>query len=174
MKSLDKLHGKNSSIDKEGILAQIEETLAMERAMAAVQARDGNSYLECFSKRHRRRTLIVMWVYACQYLSGNTFVLGYQTYFYQLVGYSAHKSLLLGLVNTAFMFSINIVAWGVIAYVPRRPLIVWGQFLAAASLFLIGGLSVVGTTNAYTGVVGLMFVWVSSWPVQKPRDRVID
>lgn len=177
MKSLDKLHGRNSKIDKAGILAQIEETLAMERSMGDRNGRDSNNYLEAFSKPHRRRTLIVMFVYCCQYLSGNTFVLGYQTYFYQLIGYSTQKSLLFGLLHTTLLFVTNIVAWCAIAKFRRRPLIVWGQFLAAACLFLIGGLSVVGTVAAYRAVVGLMFIWVgvgvTPWLISvanEPRD----
>ncbi|KPI42790.1 Alpha-glucosides permease MPH3 [Cyphellophora attinorum] len=158
-RSLERLHGKNSSIDRDGILAQIEETLAMEKAQAHAEDHDSNNYLECFSKLHRRRTFIVMFVYTCFYLGGNTFVLGYQTYFYQLIGYSPQKSLLLGLVNTAVMWVFNVVAWCVIANVRRRPLLVWGQFGAAVCLFLIGGLSVVGSVNAYKAVVGFIFIW---------------
>jgi hypothetical protein len=49
-----------------------------------------------------------MFVYGCQYLSGNTFVIGYQAYFYQLIGYSTQKSLLLGLLYTSLLFVTNL------------------------------------------------------------------
>jgi SP family general alpha glucoside:H+ symporter-like MFS transporter len=50
IKSLDMLHGQHSGIDKQGLLAQIEETLELERAANSGSTKDSNSYMEAFSK----------------------------------------------------------------------------------------------------------------------------
>lgn len=159
IKSIARLHGSKSSINKDGILAQIEETFAEENL--ASTSIDSKSYLECFKKEHRHRTLISMFVYGCQYLSGLVFVLGYQSYFYQLIGYSAKKSFLLSMLNNVFQFVANILSWFLIAAVGRRPLIVWGQLCGAVCLFIVAGCTVIGTTAGYLAVVAFMFVWVS-------------
>jgi len=163
-RAIDRLHGKNSSIDKEGMIAQIEETLALELSFRK-SGQESNSIWECFNAANRQRTLTTMWIYACQYLSGNTLVLGYQTYFYQLVvGWSAEKSFAVGLGSTGFFFACNIIAWCFIANLRRRLLLVWGQFGAAASLFILAGCSSTGTTSGLYAAVAFMFIWVSRTP----------
>ena len=159
IKSLQKLHG-TSKIDKDGLLAQIEETIAKEKEALAGQ--ENMSYLECFKKQNRHRTLISMFVYGCQYLSGLVFVLGYQSYFYQLIGFSAQKSFFLSMLNNVFMFIANICSWFLIAAVGRRPLIVWGQLCGAVCLFIVAGCTTIGTNKGYLATVSFMFVWVSS------------
>ncbi|KAL2204991.1 general substrate transporter [Sarocladium strictum] len=158
-KAIEKLHGTNSTIDKEGLLAQIEETIALERSHAVAQLKKSESYKECFNKLNRKRTFAVLFVYCCQYLSGNTLIIGYQTYFYQLLGYSPKYSFLLGLLHSAFMIVMNFVAWSFLVHFGRRTLYVWGQFAAAIVLFLIGACTVVGNAQAYTAIVGFVFIW---------------
>ncbi|KAH9224412.1 hypothetical protein DL95DRAFT_350258 [Leptodontidium sp. 2 PMI_412] len=155
--ALRQIHGSNSGIDIEGIFAQIQETIAQENATH--EATSSASYMECFKGTDKRRTLICMFVYGCQYLSGIIFVLGYQSYYYQLIGYSAKKSFLLGMLNNAFQFVANILSWFLIDVAGRRPLIVWGQLLCAVALFIIGGTSLPGTYSAYLATVCFMFVW---------------
>ena len=156
-KALTKIHGSNSSIDTEAIFIQIQETIAHENAANEMQK--SSSYAECFKGTNRRRTLICMFIYACQYLSGIIFVLGYQSYYYQLIGYTAKKSFLLGMLNNACQFVANILSWFLINYFGRRPLIVWGQLTCAISLFIIGGATIPGIQSAYLVAVSFMFVW---------------
>lgn len=163
IRSLEKLHGTGDQIDRDGILAQIEETLDHESRDQA--ATDNKSYLECFDKRHRSRTLISMWIYACQYLGGLVFVLGYQSYYYQLIGFNAQKSFFLTMLNNVFQFIANILSWWLITVLGRRPLIVWGELCGAICLFVVGGCSLIGTTPGYLATVSFMFLWVSQTSV---------
>lgn len=156
-RALEALHGRKSGISVQAILAQIQETVAHEDQVHANQAA---TYKECFAKKDRHRTLISMFIYGCQYLSGLIFVLGYQSYFYQLMGFTAKKSFLLGMLNNISMFVANILSWFLLSYVGRRPPIIWGQFLCAITLFIIGGASLVGTFPGYVATVAFMFVWV--------------
>lgn len=160
-RSLRRLHGPNERTNQEGILAQIEETIEKERQQRA-QEEESNSYLECFNKLNRRRTFTTMFVYTCQYLSGNTLVFGYQTYFYQLsLGWSTDKAFAVGLGLTAFCFACNIFAWVCIANLRRRLFLVWGQLGAACCLFIIGGCSVANTSKGWIVVVVFFYLWVS-------------
>jgi MFS transporter, SP family, general alpha glucoside:H+ symporter len=160
-KSLRSLHGSGDDIDKDGILAQLEEALTAQRT-AEGEPKDKKGYLECFEKRHRHRTLISMWIYACQYLGGLVFVLGYQSYYYQLVGFGAKKSFFLSMLNNVFQFIANILSWWLINALGRRPLIVYGELCGALCLFVIAGCSMIGTYEGYIATVSFMFIWVSS------------
>ena len=75
--SLRRIHGTSRSIDRDALLAVIEQGVAQERAHADS---DSATYAECFDKTNRSRTLICIFIYGGQYLSGLIFVLGYQSY----------------------------------------------------------------------------------------------
>lgn len=157
LRSIQRLHGTaNDNIDAEAVLAQIEERVASE------QSKNQGTYAECFSDQHRRNTLICMFVYACQYLSGLILVNGYQSYLYQLMGYSAREALLLGMLNTAVQWVSNVFSWFLMTVLGRRPLIVWGQLLAAIALFIVGGASVSMNEASNKVVVAFIFIWVRS------------
>ncbi|KPI36758.1 General alpha-glucoside permease [Cyphellophora attinorum] len=161
IQSLQALHGSNSRIDQEGILAQIEETLDHEKSASTANATA--SYAECFNRHNRSRTLISMWIYACQYLGGLVFVLGYQSYYYQLIGFGAKKSFFLTMLNNSFQFIANILSWFLISALGRRPLIVWGELCGTICLFIIGGCSLIGTNPGYLATVSFMFVWAFTY-----------
>ncbi|KAF5559807.1 maltose permease [Fusarium phyllophilum] len=94
------------------------------------------TYLDCFRGVDRQRTLICMFLYSCQYLSGLTFVLGYQSYFYQLIGFTAKTAFLLTMLNTAVMVIANSLSWFVVEHTGRRPLAVWGDLQGNSSLYV--------------------------------------
>jgi MFS family permease len=124
-KAIEQIHGKTSPIDKAGLLAQIEETLAMELAMKQ-SGEESYGFAECFNKSNCVRTFATMFVYTCQYLSGNTLVIGYQTYYYRLViGWGPSKAFAVTLGSTAFYWACNVIAWCFVAKLRRRPLIVY-------------------------------------------------
>lgn len=156
-KSIRRLYGNDQGkIDGEALLAQIQESIAREQKTSF----DQGSYLECFKKGHLQNTLVCMFVYACQFLSGVVLVQGYQAYMYELLGYSAHDALLLGLLNIALQWIANVGSWFLIPIVGSRRLLVWGQLLAAITLFIIGG-ACTGSNQATRQVaVGFMFIWV--------------
>ncbi|KAJ4262901.1 hypothetical protein NW762_006514 [Fusarium torreyae] len=157
IKSLDRLHGPTSGIDKKAILAVIENTVEQERDYRSQAS--SVSYASCFSKTDRQRTLICMFIYGCQYLSGLIFVLGYQSYYYQLAGFGAQMSFLLSMLNNISMFIANILSWPLLTVVGRRPLIVWGQLACAVTLFVVGGASLPGSRSTNLVTIAFMFVW---------------
>jgi len=158
-RSIHRLHGaKTASINPDAILAMIQDTARMEEEQRAQTA--NVTYAECFAATDRKRTLICMFVYGCQYLSGIIFVLGYQSYYYQLTGFDAKMSFLLGMLNNCSMFVANILSWSLIGFIGRRPLIVWGQFACACTLLIVGGASLPGQKDAYLVTISFMFVWV--------------
>lgn len=166
IQSIQRLYGQDKGvINGEALLAQIEEKIEQEKSQ------DRGTYHECFSKPERHRTIMCMFVYACQYLSGVVLVLGYQSYLYELYGYSAHESFLLSLLNISLQWIANIGSWFLLFSLGSRPLIVWGQFLAAISLFIIGGGSTSPTHSARQLAVAFMFIWVSlpSPPFPPPK-----
>lgn len=159
-RSLKRLHGENSGINRDAILTSIRVSIRKEE-----EARVENSnltYAACFKGKDRPRTLICMFVYGCQYLSGIIFVLGYQSYYYQLAGYGAERSFLLGMLNNCSMFVANMLSWPLLTIVGRRYLIVWGQLACAVTLLIIGGASTSGRQDAILVTIAFMFVWVSS------------
>jgi SP family general alpha glucoside:H+ symporter-like MFS transporter len=157
--SLRRLHRSDSSIDKDGIMALIQKTVKEEQEYR--DATESVTYAECFSSVDRQRTLICMFIYGCQYLSGLIFVLGYQSYYYQLAGFGAKMSFLLGMLNNCSMFVANILSWPVLNTIGRRPMIVWGQLICACTLFIIGGFSLPGHRETYLVTIAFMFLWVS-------------
>ncbi|KAI6783917.1 uncharacterized protein J7T54_001793 [Emericellopsis cladophorae] len=156
-RSLRRLHGDPEDIDRDAILALIQETVRAESELR--EEISSVSYATAFAKADRKRTLTCMFIYGCQYLSGLVFVLGYQSYYYQLAGMGAQKSFLLSMINNSSMFVANILSWPLLTVVGRRPLIVWGQLACACILMVVGGTSI-GTTYATTIVtISFMFLW---------------
>ncbi|KAL2842145.1 general substrate transporter [Aspergillus pseudodeflectus] len=158
LQSISRLYGNNGLIRHEGLLAQIEESTAKEDETSN-NARKGDIYIECFRAANRHRTLICMFIYMCQYLSGLVFVLGYQSYYYQLAGFNPRKSFLLSMLNNGSMFVANICSWFLLSTLGRRPLIVWGQLCGAACLLIIAGCSMLESRAGYHAAIAFIFVW---------------
>lgn len=158
--SLQRLHGSRGDIDKDGIIAMIEETVIQEHE--ARESVASLSYMDAFSPNERKRTLTCMFIYGCQYLSGLVFVLGYQSYYYQLAGFNAQFSFMLSMVNNCSMFLANILSWPLLTIIGRRPLIVWGQLICACNLLIVGAASIPEDRASTIVTIAFMFVWVSS------------
>ena len=156
--ALKQLHGRGNTIDKDDILALIQDTVRKERELAAETSNLG--YATAFTPANRQRTLICMFIYGCQYLSGLVFVLGYQSYYYQLAGFGAQMSFLLGMLNNCSMFIANILSWPLLTVVGRRPLIVWGQLACAVTLVIVGAASLPEKRTTFLVTIAFMFVWV--------------
>ncbi|KAI1150016.1 hypothetical protein F4825DRAFT_428214 [Nemania diffusa] len=155
IRSIRRLYGNNKRIDGEGLLAQIEESVADEKC------RSQGTYRECFTAAERKRTMICMFVYACQSFSGAVPIGAYQCYLFELLGYSTPDSLLLGMLNIVAQFLASIGSWFLIPTVEHRDLIVWGQLAAAISLFIAGGASASTSHVAHQLTIAFIFIWVS-------------
>lgn len=157
--ALQRLHGSRSDIDLQAILAMIEQTVFDEREAQAAAA--SVSYRDAFSANDRKRTLTCMFIYGYQYLSGLVFVLGYQSYYYQLAGFDAQFSFMLSMLNNCSMFVAKILSWPMLTVVGRHPLIVWGQFFCACNLVIVGAASMPGDRKSIIVTIAFMFIWVS-------------
>lgn len=165
MKSIRKLYGPDGKIDHAGLYAMIEETLQHESA----GTEDSRGYMECFNKENRKRTLIAIFAFTMVQASGSIFVLGYQSYFYQLIGYETKESFLLNMMCNVVMFVATIMSWFILDRVGRRPMFVWGELVTACCLFIVAGCSIAGTITSYKAVVAFMFTWVS---IPRPKCTV--
>ncbi|KAM5372126.1 hypothetical protein ACJZ2D_007659 [Fusarium nematophilum] len=123
LKAIRKLYGPDGVIDHAGLYAQIEETLDHEREGSV----DSRGYMECFSAENRRRTFIAVFAFTMVQASGGIFVLGYQSYYYQLIGYETKASFLLSMMCNLVMFVATVLSWFLLDRAGRRPMFVWGE-----------------------------------------------
>lgn len=158
IKSIRRIYGSNPQIDQAGLLAQID--VANKRQYA--ESKEAVTYADCFTKANRKRTLISVFIFTSLQFGGNIFVLGYQSYYFQLMGYSAQKSFMLNTLSFAFMWLATIASWPLMSYVGRRKIIILGSSWSALCLIIVGGASIAATYEAYLVVVCFMFFWVSS------------
>lgn len=162
IKSIARLYGTDGRINNDEALAFMDESIAHEREIASMSS---SGFAECFNKQNRKRTLTTAFAYSCQYLSGTIFVIGYQTYYYQIIGFSASESFLLTMLNNGVMMLAFPLTWYLIGTVGRRPLMVYGQLIAAVWLFMIGGFATMTPgPESRKGSVAGMFLWVSTQP----------
>ncbi|KAH7161520.1 general substrate transporter [Dactylonectria macrodidyma] len=155
LKAIRRLYGPDGIIDHEGLYAQIEETLDHERNGAV----DNRGYKECFNKENRKRTLIAIFAFTMVQASGGIFVLGYQSYYYQLIGYETKMSFLLSMMCNLVMFVATVLSWFLLDCVGRRPMFVWGELITACCLFVVGGCSIGATIVWYKAAVAFIFTW---------------
>jgi SP family general alpha glucoside:H+ symporter-like MFS transporter len=157
IRSIEQIYGSDHRIDQPGLLAQIDVSHRRQRA----ESKESVTYADCFTKANRKRTLISVFIFTSLQFGGNIFVLGYQSYYFQLMGYSAQKSFMLNTLSFAFMWLATIASWPLMAYVGRRKIIILGSSWAALCLFIVGGASIASTHSAYLVIVCFMFFWVS-------------
>lgn len=96
-----------------------------------------------------------------QAFTGITFVAGYFTYYLQLAGYSTQMSYTLQIIQPVVSIIGNLMAVGLIDFVGRRTLTVYGVMALTATLLITGGL---GTSKAVPMVQGTVaFILIFSW-----------
>lgn len=157
IRCIEQIYGPDPRIDKAGLLAQIDVSHRRQHT----ESESSVTYADCFTKANRKRTLISVFIFTSLQFGGNIFVLGYQSYYFQLMGYSTQKSFMLNTLSFAFMWLATIASWPLMAYVGRRKIIVLGSSWAALCLIIVGGASIASTHAAYLVIVCFMFFWVS-------------
>lgn len=95
-----------SEQDVKNTVAMMQHTNEIEIAASA-----GTTYLDCFRKTDRRRTEIVMMVFAMQLLSGENLI-GQGVQFLQTAGISTNLSFDLNMVLNSMFIIGTIVSWG--------------------------------------------------------------
>ncbi|KAH7117296.1 general substrate transporter [Dactylonectria macrodidyma] len=114
--------------------------------------------VECFDPTNRKRTLTAIFAASAQQMIGATFVIGYATYFLQLIGINDYFAASVALYMVMLLAST--AAFPLTEIYGRRFLIVGPQFVLCFMLLMIGILGCVPDKDrASLGIVALLYVW---------------
>lgn len=114
-------------------LANIEETLSREQ-----DSGEQVNVLDCFKGTNLRRLIIAVMAYQLQPLTGNTFFVTYSVYFFTNAGLSLSDAFSLKLWLTIAGFAATLLAWPVMSWTGRRPILIAGTAALTMTMFLIG------------------------------------
>ncbi|KAL3495881.1 putative MFS transporter [Aspergillus germanicus] len=113
---------------------------------------------ECFNRLNRKRTVTAIFAASAQQMIGATFVIGYATYFLDLIGVEDYfdASIVLYIV----MLLASVAAFPLTEIIGRRTMIVTPQFVLCVMLLLIGILGCVPDQGkASWGIIVFIYVW---------------
>lgn len=113
---------------------------------------------ECFRGTNLKRTLTAIFAASAQQMIGATFVIGYATYFLDLIG--VHDYFNASVALYIVMLLASMAAFPLTEIVGRRTLIVGPQFALCFMLLLIGIMGCIpNRTKASWGIVAFIYVW---------------
>ncbi|KIV82019.1 hypothetical protein PV11_04160 [Exophiala sideris] len=114
--------------------------------------------LECFRGDNRKRTLTAIFCASGQQMIGATFVIGYATYFLELIGVRDYFDA--SVVLYVVMLLASMAVFPLIEILGRRTLIVWPQFVLCLMLLLIGIMGCVpNQKQASWGIIAFIYLW---------------
>lgn len=117
-----------------------------------------NAEVECFRATNRKRTWTAIFAASAQQMIGATFVIGYATYFLELIGIKDYFSAAVALY--VVMLVASTAAFPLTEIFGRRVLIVVPQFVLCAMLLLIGIMGCVpNKSRASWGIVAFIYLW---------------
>jgi SP family general alpha glucoside:H+ symporter-like MFS transporter len=132
----------NADFNVDDTVAMMVHTNEVEKDISA-----GTSYWDCFKGVDRRRTEIVVGVWAIQNLCGSSFM-GYSTYFYQQAGLSKANSFDFSMGQYALGAVGTVASWFLMAGLGRRTIYLWGLVALDILVLLIGFLGIGPDSNA--------------------------
>lgn len=134
----------HSSVDTSNLLANIQVTSQLEMKKSA-----NSGFAECFKATDLRRTIISTMIQAIQPFAGNSLVINYAVYFFELAGLETAQSFNLGVGVLAVGFIATCLSWPLIAHYGRRPIYNYGLVSVTLLILLIGILDILPnyTTN---------------------------
>ncbi|ORY28791.1 maltose permease [Naematelia encephala] len=141
-----------SDEDVKNTVAMMQHTNELELEVSA-----GTTYFDCFRGTDRRRTEIVMMVFAMQLLSGENLI-GQGVQFLQTAGIGTSLSFSLNMILNAMFIIGTIVSWGLLTLFGRRTLYMVGMGIMSGFLFLIGGLGFIGSTSSIYAIGSMLIV----------------
>ncbi|KAJ5636517.1 uncharacterized protein N7484_009830 [Penicillium longicatenatum] len=113
---------------------------------------------ECFRGTNLKRTLTAIFAASAQQMIGATFVIGYATYFLELIGVNNYFNASVALY--VVMLLASMVAFPLTEIVGRRTLIVGPQFALCFMLLVIGIMGCIpNRAKASWGIVAFIYVW---------------
>ncbi|KAK8853023.1 hypothetical protein IAR55_003724 [Kwoniella newhampshirensis] len=146
--------------DAKNTVAMMVHTNELEK-----QESEGTTYIDCFRTTNRRRTEIVMMVFAMQLLSGQNLI-GQGVQFLQTAGISTDLAFSLNMVLNSMFIIGTFASWGLLSVFGRRTIYFYGMACMSVVLFVIGGLGFVHSTGAIYTIgallIALNFVYNAS------------
>ncbi|KAH8427492.1 uncharacterized protein LDX57_005205 [Aspergillus melleus] len=119
---------------------------------------DLSAEAECFNRRNRKRTFTAIYAASGQQMIGATFVIGYTTYFLQLIHVKEYFDASVVLYIVMLLSSIS--AFPLTEILGRRTLIVWPQFALCFILLVLGIMGCVpDQTKASWVIIVLIYLW---------------
>jgi hypothetical protein len=116
------------------------------------------SEMDCFRGTNRKRTLTAIFAASAQQMIGATFVIGYATYFLELIGIKDYFNASVALF--VIMLVASTAAFPLTEIFGRRVLIVGPQFALCGILLLIGIMGCIpNQARASWGIVAFIYVW---------------
>ncbi|KAL4885932.1 putative MFS transporter [Aspergillus karnatakaensis] len=113
---------------------------------------------ECFDAMNRKRTLTAIFAASGQQMLGATFIIGYATYFLDLIGVKDHFDA--SIVLYVVMLLSTMTAFPLTEILGRRTMIIIPQFLLCCMLLLIGILGCVPDHGkASWGIIVFIYIW---------------
>ncbi|KAK1143510.1 hypothetical protein N8T08_006316 [Aspergillus melleus] len=113
---------------------------------------------ECFNRQNRKRTFTAIFAASGQQMIGATFVIGYATYFFQLINVKDYFDASVVLYIVMLLSSIS--AFPLTEILGRRALIVWPQFALCFILLVLGLMGCVpDQTKASWVIIVLIYLW---------------
>jgi len=112
----------------------------------------------CFDKTNRKRTFTAIWAASSQQMIGATFVIGYATYFLELIGIKDYFDASVALYIV--MLIASMAAFPLTEIFGRRTLIVNPQFVLCVMLLLIGIMGCIpNQSKASWAIVAFIYLW---------------
>ncbi|GIC94605.1 putative MFS alpha-glucoside transporter [Aspergillus udagawae] len=119
---------------------------------------DLSAEAECFDRMNRKRTLTAIFAASGQQMIGATFVIGYATYFLDLIGVKDYFDA--SIVLYVVMLLASMAAFPLTEIIGRRTMIVIPQFVLCCMLLLIGILGCVHDHGkASWGIIVFIYIW---------------
>jgi sugar porter (SP) family MFS transporter len=134
--------------DAEGHLERIKMTLE------EAETQKTTAYIECFRGTNLRRTLIAMFVFLSEPMSGLGFVSNYGALMYQYLGIGDRQSFLIQIGAQILSMSGAIVSFSVSDGIGRRPMFLAGCIGLTGLLLCMGIAGSVSTSTATRAAVG--------------------
>ncbi|CDK24448.1 unnamed protein product [Kuraishia capsulata CBS 1993] len=115
------------------------------------------TYADCFKKSDLKRTLIIVFAFFMQPMSGVSFIASYSTYYYQLAGFSTQRSYQLSCGAQALSICGVIGSWFIIDRFGRRPLMLYGMLSLTILNLIVAGAGT-DTSNMTAMTVASAFI----------------
>ncbi|KAF4157167.1 hypothetical protein CNMCM6936_005815 [Aspergillus lentulus] len=167
-KSLQRVYGFQNpafyTVEVHRIQSEIDQAMSIQASLAQRSTR--RTFLglnlaaeaECFDAMNRKRTLTAIFAASGQQMIGATFVIGYATYFLDLIGVKDYFDA--SIVLYVVMLLASMTAFPLTEILGRRTMIVIPQFVLCCMLLLIGILGCVPDHGkASWGIIVFIYIW---------------